>query len=72
MKSKQFYPVIMTTRVAATAAFYVDHFRFQPLFDSGWYVHLQSKEDLIIKKVQPPATRVAGAASCSTRPESVA
>lgn len=45
MKSKQFYPVIMTTRVAATAAFYVDHFRFQPLFDSGWYVHLQSKED---------------------------
>jgi uncharacterized glyoxalase superfamily protein PhnB len=39
------YPVLMTNDVAATAAFYKAHFRFQALFDSGWYVHLQSVED---------------------------
>jgi uncharacterized glyoxalase superfamily protein PhnB len=25
--------------------FYVTHFRFKPLFESDWYVHLQSEED---------------------------
>lgn len=45
MKCTQFYPVIMTERVAQTAQFYVDHFRFGRAFDSGWYVHLQSSED---------------------------
>lgn len=45
MKTTQFYPVIMTNDVAATTAFYVDHFRFAPKFESDWYVHLQSSED---------------------------
>ncbi len=45
MKCQQFYPVIMTDRVAETAGFYVDHFRFTPMFDSDWYVHLQSRDD---------------------------
>ncbi|MGQ0767380.1 MAG: VOC family protein [Gemmatimonadota bacterium] len=45
MKCTQYYPVIMTPHVAATVAFYVDHFRFRPLFESDWYVHLQSTED---------------------------
>lgn len=45
MKSTSYYPVIMTDAVAETAAFYVAHFRFQPLFDAGWYVHLQSLEE---------------------------
>lgn len=45
MKSTQFYPVIMTSQVAETAAFFEDNFRFQSKFDSGWYVHLQSSED---------------------------
>jgi catechol 2,3-dioxygenase-like lactoylglutathione lyase family enzyme len=45
MKSTSFYPVIMTGDVAGTAAFYCHHFRFQPLFESDWYVHLQSMED---------------------------
>ena len=45
MKCTQFYPVIMTDRVAETARFYVDNFRFVSRFDSGWYVHLQSSED---------------------------
>jgi catechol 2,3-dioxygenase-like lactoylglutathione lyase family enzyme len=45
MKTTSFYPVIMTSEVAATAAFYVRHFGFRPLFEADWYVHLQSAED---------------------------
>lgn len=45
MKSTSYYPVLMTDRVAETARFYETHFRFARLFDSGWYVHLQSRED---------------------------
>ena len=45
MKSTSYYPVVMTDDVAATAAFYCTHFRFQPLFESDWYIHLQSMED---------------------------
>ena len=45
MKTTSYYPVLMTDDVAGTAAFYVEHFRFKPLFESGWYVHLQSDED---------------------------
>ncbi|TPK92798.1 glyoxalase [Mesorhizobium sp. B2-4-12] len=42
MKMSSYYPVLMTGDVAGTAAFYVEHFDFQPLFTSDWYVHLQS------------------------------
>lgn len=45
MKCTQFYPVLLTDRVAETARFYTDHFRFAPAFESDWYVHLQSAED---------------------------
>ena len=45
MKANSYYPVIMTSEVAGTAAFYQSHFRFTPLFASDWYVHLQSRED---------------------------
>lgn len=45
MKTTSYYPVIMTDDVAGTAAFYEKHFRFEALFNSGWYIHLQSKED---------------------------
>jgi len=45
VKCTQYYPVIMTDRVAETARFYERHFRFKPLFESDWYVHLQSAED---------------------------
>ena len=45
MKSTSYYPVIMTADVRATAGFYVNHFRFEALFESDWYVHLQSSED---------------------------
>lgn len=45
MKCTSYYPVIMTGDVSATAAFYCAHFRFKPLFESDWYVHLQSVQD---------------------------
>ncbi len=45
MKANSYYPVLMTDDVAGTAAFYERHFRFQSLFSSDWYVHLQSTED---------------------------
>jgi len=45
MKTTSYYPVIMTGDVAGTAAFYEKHFRFEALFASDWYVHLQSNED---------------------------
>ena len=41
----QFYPVIMTSEVAKTAAFYRSHFNMVALFESDWYVHLQSSQD---------------------------
>lgn len=45
MKATSYYPVIMTDEVIATAAFYIRHFGFEPLFEADWYVHLQSKEN---------------------------
>ncbi|RFC67564.1 MULTISPECIES: VOC family protein [Mesorhizobium] len=45
MKTTSYYPVLMVDDVAATAAFYVEHFRLEPLFESDWYVHLRSCED---------------------------
>jgi catechol 2,3-dioxygenase-like lactoylglutathione lyase family enzyme len=45
MKTTSYYPVLMTDDVAGTMAFYVEHLRFKPLFESDWYVHLQSAED---------------------------
>lgn len=34
------YPVLMTTDVAATAAFYRDNLGFKPTFEADWYVSL--------------------------------
>ncbi len=45
MKTTSYYPVLMTADVAGTAAFYKTHFRFAALFETDWYVHLQSSED---------------------------
>ncbi|WP_419694335.1 VOC family protein [Mesorhizobium muleiense] len=45
MKTTSYYPVLMTGDVAGAKAFYVTHFGFKPLFESDWYVHLQSTED---------------------------
>ncbi len=44
MKVTSYYPVLMTDDVPGTAAFYVEHFGFEPLFSTGWYVHLRSKQ----------------------------
>jgi uncharacterized glyoxalase superfamily protein PhnB len=45
MKCTQYYPVIMTDRVRDTGNFYIEYFRFRALFESDWYLHLQSSED---------------------------
>ncbi|MEL6505494.1 MAG: VOC family protein [Pseudomonadota bacterium] len=45
MKISQFYPLIQTNDVEATAAFYQHQFGFKALFESDWYYHLQSKTD---------------------------
>ncbi len=45
MKVTSYYPVIMTSDVAASASFYQEHFGFAPLFSSDWYVHLQLEGD---------------------------
>lgn len=48
MRVTSYYPVIMTDDVGATAQFYAQHFGFRMLFDSDWYVHLQSADDATI------------------------
>ena len=45
MRCTQFYPVLMTDDVARAARFYTTQLRFRPVFESDWYVHLQSAED---------------------------
>ncbi|HYW57854.1 MAG TPA: VOC family protein [Polaromonas sp.] len=64
MKISSYYPVLMARDVAATAAFYQDHFGFAPLFTSDWYVHLQSTThrwvNLAIVEGQHPTIPEAG------------
>lgn len=43
MTPTQYYPVIQSEDVARTARFYQRHFGFRPLFETDWYVHLQSR-----------------------------
>lgn len=45
MKCTQFYPVLMTDDVAATAGYFTRHFGFRPVFQNDWYVHLQMPGD---------------------------
>ena len=45
MQLRQFYPVIQTDQVTATAVFYKRHFGFSALFETDWYVHLQQQDD---------------------------
>jgi uncharacterized glyoxalase superfamily protein PhnB len=45
VKITSYYPVIMTGDVKGTVNFYKRHFRFEALFASDWYVHLQSTLD---------------------------
>jgi len=45
MKVTQYYPVLMVADVSEVSSFYQTHFGFQSLFESDWYVHLQSVEN---------------------------
>lgn len=44
MTVKSMYPVLMTTDVASTAAFYRTHFAMETNFESDWYVSLKLDE----------------------------
>lgn len=48
METTQFYPVLMVPNAAEVSAFYQAHFGFLPLFESDWYVHLQSADDATV------------------------
>lgn len=41
MAVSSIYPVLMTDRVADTAAFYREHFEFQIVFEADWYASLR-------------------------------
>jgi uncharacterized glyoxalase superfamily protein PhnB len=41
MKVSSLYPVILTDRVASTAAFYIEYFGFEKVFEEEWYVSLK-------------------------------
>lgn len=45
MKVNSFYPVIMTGDVAASKAFYTEHFPFEVTFDAAWYVSLKTRQE---------------------------
>ncbi len=45
MKTTSYYPVIQVRDVQASARFYIDNLGFTALYDTDWYVHLQSTED---------------------------
>lgn len=51
MQLRSTYPVIGTDKVAATAAFYVDHFGYTPTYEADWYVSL--------RRVDPPHQELA-------------
>jgi catechol 2,3-dioxygenase-like lactoylglutathione lyase family enzyme len=36
------YPLLQVTDIAATSRFYQDHFGFEPVFASDWYMHLRA------------------------------
>ena len=48
MKISSYYPVLLTHDVARSVHFYRTHFAFKPLFESDWYVHLQSEVELSV------------------------
>ena len=45
MKVTSYYPVLLSENVSRAAEFYITYFRFQPLYQADWYVHLQSLDD---------------------------
>jgi catechol 2,3-dioxygenase-like lactoylglutathione lyase family enzyme len=41
MKFSSMFPLIHVADVKASAAFYIDHLGFTPVFESDWYMHLR-------------------------------
>lgn len=45
MKTTSYYPVIQVRDVQASARFYIENLGFTALYDTDWYIHLQSADD---------------------------
>jgi len=45
MKISSFYPVILTDQVLVTAAFYIEHFGFEKVFEADWYISLKRTDN---------------------------
>ncbi|CAH0121727.1 MULTISPECIES: VOC family protein [unclassified Paenibacillus] len=41
MRTNSFYPVILTEKVALSAAFYKEHFGFEAVYEADWYVSMK-------------------------------
>ena len=52
MKTTSYYPVIQVRDVQASARFYIDNLNFVALYDTDWYVHLQSKDDEMVNLLE--------------------
>jgi catechol 2,3-dioxygenase-like lactoylglutathione lyase family enzyme len=44
MRVTSYYPVLLSNDVKTASEFYQAHLGFRPLYDSDWYVHLQSAD----------------------------
>lgn len=44
MQTKSFYPVLMSNQIAASKAFYMQHFGFEVTFEADWYVSLRTPD----------------------------
>jgi|SRR5512145_1161885 catechol 2,3-dioxygenase-like lactoylglutathione lyase family enzyme len=44
MQTNSFYPVLMSDKIAATRAFYTQHFGFEITFEADWYVSLRAAD----------------------------
>ncbi len=49
MKLTGYYPVLAVRDVAASAAFYREHFGFEVAFEADWYVHLKHPDDVRVE-----------------------
>lgn len=65
MKINSFYPVVMTKDIAASRTFWINHFSFDVLFDSDWYVSLKACDNSFeLALLQPDHPSVPEAFRC--------
>ncbi len=53
MKTKGFFPVIVTDRLAESKKFYTEHLGFDVAFEADWYLHLANAEGVQLGFLAP-------------------